>query len=222
MAKDDWLEQYARAKEMCDEMMVSLQERQKIQQKGGGQTELATKTLQIRTKMEQLSARIAALDTQLSVADSKSIPGRERELSRRRDMLSVISNRRDEMLSSVRITNSTAAFQQRDRSSLFNDATAPLALAAETEKTRSLDARDLLQAQTKRMEEQDDALDELSRSVLRTKKIGESINDELNEHSRLLGDIELEPTESKAGWIRHKRGFFMLWVCLAKDALTVH
>ncbi|WVW81739.1 hypothetical protein I302_103735 [Kwoniella bestiolae CBS 10118] len=60
----------------------------------------------------------------------------------------------------------------------------------ETSETRPLDDRGLVQLQVQKMDDQDDQLKELSRLLLRQKKMGEEIHQEIGEQNELLDEIE--------------------------------
>ncbi|WVQ93852.1 hypothetical protein IAU59_000930 [Kwoniella sp. CBS 9459] len=72
---------------------------------------------------------------------------------------------------------------------------------AETSETRPLDDRGLLQLQATKMTDQDDQLKELSKVLLRQKKMGEEIHGELAEQNDLLDEIEsgVDKTGRKLG-----------------------
>ncbi|WVF66230.1 hypothetical protein IAT40_000970 [Kwoniella sp. CBS 6097] len=72
---------------------------------------------------------------------------------------------------------------------------------AETSETRPLDDRGLLQLQATKMTDQDDQLKELSKVLLRQKKMGEEIHGELAEQNDLLDGIEsgVDKTGRKLG-----------------------
>ncbi|OCF40080.1 hypothetical protein I317_06093 [Kwoniella heveanensis CBS 569] len=71
----------------------------------------------------------------------------------------------------------------------------------ETAETRPLDDRGLLQLQATKMTDQDDQLRELSKVLLRQKKMGEDIHGELAEQNDLLDEIEsgVDKTGRKLG-----------------------
>jgi regulator of vacuolar morphogenesis len=62
----------------------------------------------------------------------------------------------------------------------------------ETTETRPLDDRQLLQLQQTKMDNQDSQLGELSKVLLRQRKMGEEIHQEIGEQSEMLEDIDHE------------------------------
>nr|AVP50012.1 syntaxin-8 [Naegleria fowleri]CAG4714245.1 unnamed protein product [Naegleria fowleri] len=75
----------------------------------------------------------------------------------------------------------------------------PYDRSQEPESIRDLESHQILTYQQRVMEDQDKSLDMLNQALDRTKQIGLSIDEELDEHSRLLEDIHenVDVTESK-------------------------
>ncbi|KAL9651473.1 hypothetical protein ABK040_001420 [Willaertia magna] len=87
----------------------------------------------------------------------------------------------------------------------------------------------LLQLQNQMIENQDKSLDALSLALERTKFIGQSIDEELNEHSKLLGDLNenVEITDNKINiQVRKivgltKKSSFMCWGMIVAVVLFI-
>eukprot|EP00741_Cyanophora_paradoxa_P009707 tig00001604_g9404.t1 len=184
-----WLEDYNQAKLLCDEVFNGVQERVRIQ-KGGAET--SKLSVQLRTKLEQLSNQISTLDSKLAVADPKKMT--EKEISRRTDLLANLSNRRDQLVRQLQSVRAPAS--ETSRSMLLPGGNGPSAGRAsaridgsETDDTRALGSRDVLTLQKTMLDQQDNVLDALSASVGRTKEVSIAINDELSVHQKLLGEL---------------------------------
>uniref|UniRef100_A0A060T575 ARAD1C09724p n=1 Tax=Blastobotrys adeninivorans TaxID=409370 RepID=A0A060T575_BLAAD len=65
-----------------------------------------------------------------------------------------------------------------------------LGAAAETNRTRDLDNRGILQLQTDQMQEQEAALEQLRATISRQRELGETINEELTYQNELLDDLD--------------------------------
>eukprot|EP00274_Cyanoptyche_gloeocystis_P000383 CAMPEP_0196665052 /NCGR_PEP_ID=MMETSP1086-20130531/59455_1 /TAXON_ID=77921 /ORGANISM="Cyanoptyche gloeocystis , Strain SAG4.97" /LENGTH=237 /DNA_ID=CAMNT_0042001623 /DNA_START=69 /DNA_END=779 /DNA_ORIENTATION=- len=184
--RDTWIDDFKKTEALADQTMALLQERAR-QQKAGIQPSLLS--LEARTKLENLSTQITALDAQIGLLDSRNV--QEREISRRRDMLSKLSHRRDDlvaMIRNVRIAPEAARaalLPNRD-----DDVRSRHSNGVETSATRALEAREILVVQNKMISHQDTALDALSQSITQTKHIGLAMGEELGVQTRLLDEVE--------------------------------
>ena len=77
--------------------------------------------------------------------------------------------------------------------------------AEETEETRPLDDRGLLQLQQNKMDTQDSQLEELSKLLQRQKGMGEEIHREIGEQTQMLEDIEGQVDKTGTKMARAKR-----------------
>ncbi|EIW73286.1 hypothetical protein TREMEDRAFT_37265 [Tremella mesenterica DSM 1558] len=75
----------------------------------------------------------------------------------------------------------------------------------ETEETRPLDERGLVQLQQHRMDDQDQQLGELSKVLQRQRKMGEEIHQEIEEQNEMLDHVEGEVTRVGGKLARAKR-----------------
>lgn len=117
----------------------------------------------------------------------------ENEKNRRRNLLLGLRQDRDDMIQSLkRPLQQTSSGTSRSR--------------FETDATAERNNQQLLVMQTALMQEQDDALEHLDRSVVTTKNIAIQINDETQLQNRLLEefDNEIDETRDRLGMARRK------------------
>jgi hypothetical protein len=69
----------------------------------------------------------------------------------------------------------------------------------ETAETTGMDNQSVYAMQQKKIDQQDQRLDQISAQVGRITRVGQEINDELTEHNRLLGgmEVKIEKTSSR-------------------------
>lgn len=133
-------------------------------------------------------------DLELALKEDSSLG--EGEYRRRKDIV-------DELSRAVQTLTRPALPGSSSRSpspSLFDTAAAGnatssgrsrvLGAAAETNRTRDLDNRGLLQLQTSQMQEQEAALEHLRATISRQRELGETINEELTYQNELLDDLD--------------------------------
>jgi SNARE domain len=121
----------------------------------------------------------------------KSTPN---EIRRREDMVNVLANRRNQLeYMSKAVVEATAT----DREQLFagqangaNSSTRRWGAPSETEQTRQMNNRELLQHQRDRTQDQNRDLEALGETVGRQKELAFAIGDELDVHVGLLDDID--------------------------------
>mmetsp|Transcript_31701 Transcript_31701/g.69281 ORF Transcript_31701/g.69281 Transcript_31701/m.69281 type:complete len:228 (+) Transcript_31701:122-805(+) len=171
--RDTWLQDFEDAKRSADEAMELIQDRTQVVEMGSADTARLTGT--IRRKLGGLKSKIESLDGELK---EQNVSGQESE--RRRDMLTRLKTRHDQ-LSSMLNTNGRRTFAPGDQMR-----TPP----RETEQTAELDNQGLIMMQRNIMQDQDTQLDDLSRIVSSTKHISMAIGEEVDLHNRLLDDLD--------------------------------
>lgn len=121
----------------------------------------------------------------------------ENERNRRRDLLTALRSRREQMLQALKRDQRSA------RSTLLGDSGdgSGAGPARETDATAELDSHGLLSMQHQVMHQQDRELEQLERSVSSTKHVALQINEETTLHNRLLTelDTDLDATASRMG-----------------------
>lgn len=151
---------------------------------GKGSSEASRLTAQARKKLASLGTTIESLADRLESTDSTS----ENETNRRRDLVTSLRSRRQQMLLSLK----------RDA----NPTTRAALLAGggeqkppqETIHTAGLDGQGLVRMQRDLMREQDEQVLQLEQSVERTRHMATSIDEELAVHNRLLDELDEEVT----------------------------
>ncbi|KAK9464137.1 uncharacterized protein V1516DRAFT_669648 [Lipomyces oligophaga] len=100
---------------------------------------------------------------------------------------------------SIMTTASTTSTTASVLGAVTSSAKRVLGPLAETSETRQLDNRGLMSLQMKKMDEQDQALDEMSKILRRQRQLGVDISDELELHSEMLKmlDEDVENSDNK-------------------------
>jgi SYP5 family syntaxin len=155
-----------------------------------GGPEASRATAAARRKLGTLGTSIDTLYRWLDSPDAAALS--EQERFRRRDLLHALKGRREQAQQSLKRQPAGA-----DREQLLAGAAAGGGAAAagpsggrETAATAALDARGLLQLQEHVMRQQDTELEQMEKSVHSTKHIAVAIGEELDLHTRLLGDLQ--------------------------------
>lgn len=197
--EDQWLADYEAAQQTAKETLQLIQERNLQFPEGGPEASRITATC--RRKLGTLGGLLDGLRTSLEGPQLAGLT--ENERNRRRDLVAVLRSQREQMLASLKREAPRAA-----RDTLLGGASAgggggAVAAAGpggrETEATAELGNRGLLAMQQQVMQQQDDALESLERSVVGTKHIALQINEEAELHNRLLDDLDeaVEGTSSR-------------------------
>ncbi|KAL4445412.1 hypothetical protein ABPG77_011237 [Micractinium sp. CCAP 211/92] len=194
--EDQWLVDYEAAEQAAKETLQLIQERNLQFPEGGPEASRITATC--RRKLGTLGGLLDGLRTSLEGPQLAGLT--ENERNRRRDLVAALRSRREQMLTSLKREAPRAA-----HGTLLGGASASGTAAAggrggrETEATAELGNRGLLAMQQQVMQQQDEALESLERSVVGTKHIALQINEEAELHNRLLDDLDeaVEGTSSR-------------------------
>ncbi|EIE25173.1 Qc-snare protein, Syn8/Syntaxin8-family [Coccomyxa subellipsoidea C-169] len=186
---DRWTNEYDDAKQLADDTLALIQERNLKFPHGGQEASRVTATA--RRKLGTLGAAVDSMRSSLESSALENIT--ENERNRRRDLVNALKSRREQMLQSLRRDQNSA-----NRTALM-EMNRPKAPASETLQTADLDNRGILQLQDQSMRQQDAELEELERTVTSTKHIALTVNEELDLHRRLLDDLDedVEVTHSR-------------------------
>ncbi|KAK9868877.1 hypothetical protein WJX84_007675 [Apatococcus fuscideae] len=177
---DTWLRDYEQAKQAANDVLAMIQDRNTKHPNGGPEASRVTATA--RRKLGTLGTSLENLRESLETTSSADVT--ENEKNRRRDMITALKGRREQMLQSLRRDHSKSS-----RADLL-DSDGSSSRARETEQTADLDNRGLLQMQNRIIQSQDNELEELERTVASTRHISLAINEELDLHARLLDDLD--------------------------------
>ncbi|KAL4527354.1 hypothetical protein Ndes2526B_g08947 [Nannochloris sp. 'desiccata'] len=188
---DQWNLDYEAAKDFANDSLSLIQERN-LKHPGGG-PEASRTTAAVRRKLGTLGTLLDNLRTALESPDCANIT--ENEKNRRRDLLSSLRSRREQMLQALkrgqpRSSRSALLDQQSGGDGGGGSALQPL--GRETDATAELDNRGLVSMQQQIMHQQDTELEHLERSVTTTKHVALQINEETSLHNRLLDELDLE------------------------------
>jgi hypothetical protein len=110
----------------------------------------------------------------------------EREISRRRNELDQLQQEKNEIFAQFNKQPKSGA----SRTDLLGSGKQVKSVDEEPDSIHDMEDRQVLEYQQKVLSQQDRSLDLLSDALDRTKQIGISIGNELDEHSQLLGELE--------------------------------
>jgi len=222
-----WLREYADAKQLAQEVLQLIQDRNVNNAAGG--SEASRKTATARRKMGTLGTLIEKLLGQLESPELRTLS--ESERNRRRDLLYDLRNRREQMQGSLKRNPG-----QSDRDQLLSGSQQGGAgsTSRETEATAELDTEGIMSMQRQMMRTQDEALDQVEKTVKSTKHIALAINDELGLQTRLLDELEeevdvhqsrLQATTAKVKQLMrqtsHWKGGLCIFVLIVALVLTI-
>lgn len=183
---DPWLGGYDDAKQAANDILALIQDRNA--QHANGSTEASKLTAQARRRLATLGTTIEKLADRIETADSVT----ENEKNRRRDLITALRSRRQQMLLSLK----REAHPSQRAALLEGSRSAP---ARETAATAELDNRGLVQMQQSLMREQDSQVEQLEQTVNSTRHMALTIDEELSLHNRLLTELDedVEVTHSR-------------------------
>jgi copper chaperone CopZ len=144
-----------------------------------GGNEVAKLNADIRRKLQKDAKDIKSLKNALKKIDGLS----QKEVTRRKTEIDQLTDENEVQLkrfnSNPNKGNTKDLFGDNDHKNIV-----------EKDDTKHLDQEDLLKMQKRVMDQQDEGLDHLIGALDRTKQIGVVIGDELDEHKRLLDDLD--------------------------------
>ncbi|KAL5126296.1 Syntaxin-51 [Glycine soja] len=175
-SSDSWVKEYNEALKLADDISGMISEQSSFPASG---PETQHHSSAIRRKITILGTRLDSLQSLLS----------EKEMNRRKDMLSNLRSKVNQMASTLNMSN----FANRD--SLLGPERKPDAMT----RMVGLDNNGLVGLQRQIMKEQDDGLEQLEETVASTKHIALAVNEELDLHTRLIDDLDqhVDVTDSR-------------------------
>lgn len=182
---DSWLREFNEASKLADDITGMISERGSLPSSG---PDAQRHTSAIRRKITILGAKLDSLESLLSKLPSKQL--KEKELHKCQDMLANLRSRTKQMGSALNMSN----FATRE------DLLGPSKLSVdEINRTEGLDNHGIVGLQRQIMKEQDQGLEKLEQTVVSTKHIALAVNEELDLHTRLIGDLDqhVEATDSR-------------------------
>ncbi|KAJ6837372.1 putative syntaxin-52 isoform X1 [Iris pallida] len=146
-------------------------------------------TSAVRRKITILGTRLDSLQSDLSKLPSKQ-PITEKELNKRKDMLSNLRSKAKQMGSTLNMSNFASREDLLGQGKRSVD---------EIDRTAGLDNHGIVGLQRQVMKEQDQGLEKLEETVFSTKHIALAVNEELDLHTRLIGDLDqqVDATDSR-------------------------
>ncbi|KAM0029477.1 putative target SNARE coiled-coil domain-containing protein [Helianthus debilis subsp. tardiflorus] len=182
---DPWTREYSEASKLADDITNMISERGSF----GTGPEAQRHSSAIRRKITILGTRLDSLQSLLTKLPAKQ-PLTEKEMNKRRDMLTNLRTKVTQMASTLNMSN----FANRD--SLLGPDIKP---ADAMTRVSGLDNSGIVGLQRQIMREQDEGLDKLEETVISTKHIALAVNEELDLHTRLIDDLDehVEVTDSR-------------------------
>ncbi|KAJ0936353.1 putative target SNARE coiled-coil domain-containing protein [Helianthus annuus] len=182
---DPWTREYSEASKLADDITNMISERSSF----GTGPEAQRHSSAIRRKITILGTRLDSLQSLLTKLPAKQ-PLTEKEMNKRRDMLTNLRTKVTQMASTLNMSN----FANRD--SLLGPDIKP---ADAMTRVSGLDNSGIVGLQRQIMREQDEGLDKLEETVISTKHIALAVNEELDLHTRLIDDLDehVEVTDSR-------------------------
>lgn len=177
---DKWLGGYEDATALANDALSAIQERNLKHPDGG--PEASRDSVAARRKLATLGVSLDKLADILESAECALVS--EHEKNRRRDVITALRNRREQMQLSLKRDPS-----QQNRSAVMQQSRNP---AMESDTTAELDNHGILQMQQDVMQEQDQSLVAMEQSVASTRHLALTINEELHIQEQLLEDFEEE------------------------------
>ncbi|RYR79876.1 hypothetical protein Ahy_A01g004673 isoform A [Arachis hypogaea] len=182
-SSDSWMKEYNEAVKLADDINGMISERSSLSTSG---PEAQRHASAIRRKITILGTRLDSLQSLLSKVPGKS----EKEMNRRRETLTTLRSKVNQMASTLNMSN----FANRD--SLFGPEIKPDAMS----RTVGLDNSGLILIWGSGVQaEQDEGLEKLEETVVSTKHIALAVNEELSLHTRLIDDLDehVDVTDSR-------------------------
>ncbi|MCH88614.1 syntaxin-52-like, partial [Trifolium medium] len=182
---DQWVKEYNEAMKLADDISSMISEWSSNPASG---PETQRQSSAIRRKITILGTRLDSLQSLLSKLPAKP-PLSEKEMNRRKDMLTNLRSKVNEMASKLNMSN----FANKD--SLLGPEVKPDVMS----RTVGLDNNGLVGFQRQIMKEQDESLESLEKTVISTKHIALAVNEELDLHTRLIDDLDqhVDVTDSR-------------------------
>ncbi|KAK4744094.1 hypothetical protein SAY87_010406 [Trapa incisa] len=183
---DTWMKEYNDATKLADEISGMISERSTLPTSGPESQRHASA---IRRKITILGTRLDSLQSLLTKLPSKQ-PVSEKEMNRRKDTLSNLRTKVNQMASTLNMSNFT------NRDSLLGPETKT---SDAISRTAGLDNQGIVGLQRQIMREQDDGLEKLEETIISTKHIALAVNEELDLHTRLIDSLDqhVDVTDSR-------------------------
>ncbi|KAK4767802.1 hypothetical protein SAY87_002943 [Trapa incisa] len=185
-SSDSWMKEYNDASKLAEEISGMITERSALPTSGPDSQRHSSA---IRRKLTILRTRLDSLQSILTRLPGKQ-PMSDKEMNRRKDMLSNLRTKVNQMASTLNMSN----FANRD-SLLGPETKQPDAMS----RTAGLDNQGVVGLQRQIMREQDEGLEKLEETVISTKHIALAVNEELDLHTRLIDNLDehVDVTDSR-------------------------
>ncbi|KAL4280212.1 hypothetical protein GQ457_03G022930 [Hibiscus cannabinus] len=192
-SSDTWIKEYNEAVRLADDINGMISGKSSLPASG---PETQRHASAIRRKITILGTRLDGLQSLLSRPTGK--PLTEKELNRRKDMVLNLRSKANQMALAFSMYNIA------NRDSLLGPDIKPDAMS----RTVDLDNSGLVGLQRQLMKDQDEGLEKLEETVISTKHIALAVGEELDLHTRLIGDLnhQVDVTDSRLQGVEKKLG----------------
>ncbi|XP_021759049.1 syntaxin-52-like [Chenopodium quinoa] len=174
---DSWMKEYNEATKLADDINGMISEKTAM---SGSGPDSQRHFSSLRRKITILGTRLDSLESLLSKLPSKKTIT-EKELNRRKDMLSNLRTKTNQMATTLNMSN----FANRD--SLLGPETKSVDAVT---RASEMDNQGIVSLQRQIMKEQDEGLEQLEETVMSTKHIALAVNEELELHTRLIDNLD--------------------------------
>ncbi|CEM08648.1 unnamed protein product [Vitrella brassicaformis CCMP3155] len=191
---DYWLQDFNRAKALTRDIALEIKKRDNA---ASGSSGRGKHTAIVRGQIAQLAQEISHLEQAVSTsaANPPAYNITTKELTRRRDKVAKLQQEREQLEETFR-----EGFRSGLTEPLSHGSTATSAstrLRHTEDELHNMSDQDIMMLQEKSIHEQDAALEFLEGSVHNLKSIGGNINQEINLHVRLIGDIDADAERTR-------------------------
>lgn len=196
-----WLDEHAELQALLRDIRADVNKRNSLLDMGDISASHVS-NVQAKKKLVALLDRVGTLAVGLETLRTHGMP--QGELQRRSDMVARLQDdyeKLGKMVIAVRQVSRRnggagqgSSVSQSDRTALLSSSTRPVTRVfgsppQETDKTRPLDDRGLLQLQKTQIEEQDNQLSQITDILRRQRQLGLTISQEIEEQNELLDDL---------------------------------
>ncbi|CAA2997159.1 syntaxin-51-like [Olea europaea var. sylvestris] len=183
---DSWVREYNEAVKLADDITNMISERSSLPATG---PEAQRHSSAIRRKITILRTRLDSLQSLLSKLPGKQ-PLTQKEMNRRKDMVSNLTSKVNQMASTLNMSNFA------DRDSLLGP---EIKTTDVMSRMTGLDNYGGVGLQRQIIKEQDEGLEKLEETVISTKHIALAVNEELDLHTRLIDNLDqhVDVTDSR-------------------------
>ncbi|KAJ8494256.1 hypothetical protein OPV22_015977 [Ensete ventricosum] len=176
-SSDTWIREFNEASKLAEDIGTMISERSSLPASG---PDIQRHLTAIRRKITILRTRLESLESILLTLPSMQ-PIKGKELHKRQDMLSNLKSKANQMASALNMSNFANRTDLLGENKKSTDV---------INRTAGLDNYGVVGLQRQIMKEQDEDLEKLEETVISTKHIALTVNEELDLHTGLIDDLD--------------------------------